>query len=258
MTGTISKAGLFVGTILGATRGTSFRLGADLEFGVEEASINLSASFSVVSVGAVVGRARSTVGVAVIALRISLASGSVVVSTLGGEATVGSHDLRALGNIGSSVRAVETSGVEADRFFRSPETGLLHHGEVDETIRNVDRVGRSEVGEGLRGTDQVVTTEEDTVGSNGVLLPLPDGSTVSLLSVTTEPDILSSEVGEEQLVNIHVGNSNEATGDATEDAGFTTSLGLSVGDLVGRDEFDGSVGGDISIVDIDRTSSGTR
>ena len=249
---------MFVGTILGATRGTSFRLGADLEFGVEEASINLSASFSVVSVGAVVGRARSTVGVAVIALRIGFASGSVVVSTLGGEATVGSHDLRALGNIGSSVRAVETSGVEADRFFRSPETGLLHHGEVDETIRNVDRVGRSEVGEGLRGTNQVVTTEEDTVGSNGVLLPLPDGSTVSLLSVTTEPDILSSKVGEEHLVNIHVGNSNEATGDATEDAGFTTSLGLSVGDLVGRDEFDGSVGGDISIVDIDRTSSGTR
>ena len=188
-------------------------------------------------------------------MRISGTRSFSVISALGGEAASSSHDLRALGNVGVGEGAVETTSREADRFFRSPETVGLHHGEVDETLRNINRVGRSEVGEGLSSTNEIVTTIEDRVRVHGVLFPLPDNSTVLLFTMATEPGVLATESVEDDLLETKRANRHELTVDTTISTSFTTSLGLSVGDLAGTDEF---VGGAATVVVNRSVSAGSR
>ena len=243
----VGDARVFAGTVLGAAgRGfVGVALGADLEGGVEEAAVELAARSGVGGGGARSGGANI---VAVVrALRIGVASGGVGVRALVGEAAEGSESSGSLAGDGSgvAVRAEETSGGEGDGLFGGPESVVVHHGEVDETVRDAGRVGGSEVGETLSGTNEVVTLEELGVGVERVLLPLPDFRALLLFTMATEPsvDAGSSEVVEEDGVTGGVGNADEATGSGSVGAGFAARLGLSVGHLAGGNVLDDGVAG---------------
>lgn len=251
----VSNARVFVGAVLGTAgrRLIGLALGADLHNSVEEASVELAARSGVGG-----GRARSGVADTVDegALRIGVASGEVGVGALLGEATVRLDGLGTLAGDGGGVgvSAEETSGLEGDGFFGSPETSGLHHGEVDETIRDSGGIDGSEVGETLSGTNEVVTLEELGIRVERVLLPLPDVRALLLLTAATEPgvDAGTSEVVEEDGGGGGVGNADELTGSGSVAAGLATGLGLSVGDLVGGDVFEDGVASAVE----DGTNSG--